>query len=130
MGMFDYLTCKTRLPGFENYQDVDCQTKSLFCTLAKFTITFDGRLIQHRTRIENAEATEAVFGEVVLPRRRDIPLGDRDLEFHGDLQFITTIPGMPFVNFVARFTNGQLSWIKSTDELSELAQDILSCRCM
>ena len=37
----------------------------------------------------------------------DIPLGDRDLEFHGDLRFITSIPGIPSVDYVARFTNGQ-----------------------
>lgn len=130
MGMYDYLTCKTELPGLGVHEEADCQTKDLFCVFAKFTITAEGRLIEHRFRSENVDETDTIFGKLVIPRRRDIPLGDRDLEFHGDLRFIASIPGIPSVDYVARFTNGQLEWIKPVDELSEMAQEILSSRFM
>lgn len=47
MGMFDYISCEPRLPGYRFGSDY-AQTKSLDCTMASYIITGDGRLTTRR----------------------------------------------------------------------------------
>lgn len=49
----------------------------------------------------------------------------RDLEFHGDLLFCGNVPGKLLGYFAARFTDGQLMWIRPLSEFSERHRTLL-----
>ena len=93
MGMFDRIKCEFEIAEKE-IQNNEFQTKDLQCFLNDYLITKEGRLLL----ISNDENT--------------------DLEFHGDLNFYTNTGKHPkdedwqWYSFKARFTEGQLQWIK------------------
>lgn len=98
MGMFDTLKCEYPLPEKEVQKD-SFQTKSLDRLLDNYTITKDGKLILHRRRHYEAAAQKIV------------------VDFHGNLRFYTSKGAREENNFewfeyVARFTEGNLQWIK------------------
>ena len=123
MGFFDYLTCEAELPALGRPVGVLFQTKSVFRTSAELTITQGGRLIERRFRREECGTREIRPG-FTLPDYRRIPLGERDLAFHGDVWFYGEADGKT-LEYVARFTNGQLEWIRLHQELPELHRLLL-----
>src|SRR5262245_61591321 len=127
MGYSDYLTCELELPGLGVPAGLTFQTKDLFGTGVRLTLTPAGRLIEHQARIEEAERKLVAPG-VTVSDYRAIPLGDRDLEFHGDVRFYTHLRNGTFVQFVARFTHGQVEWIRSLGELSDTHRSLLQSR--
>lgn len=117
MGMFDYIKCEYPLPDTEA-QDSDFQTKDLDCTMAQYTITREGKLIHHTTRMEVVPEEERPF--YGTPRwdgplgqlygsMKAIPTGDVDLDYHGDLVFYDDNI------YKARFTNGTVEWIRRVE---------------
>lgn len=112
MGFFDELRCEVEMPGLGVPEGVVFQTKNVFRTSARLTITRDGRLVNHRY-------------QYVETGNRRVPRGDRDLEYHGDLLLHGRLADGRSVEYVARFTDGQLAWIRPASERSELHRILL-----
>jgi hypothetical protein len=119
MGMFDDVYCEADLPPGHSKSGREFQTKSLLCCLDQFTITKEGRLVLHAFRYE--PAGEAMDG---LPSMSRIPAPDIDTEFHGDI-LLTATSGDGLVEYVARFTHGNLEWIRPWPEISEIQRSFL-----
>jgi hypothetical protein len=95
--------------------DRDFQTKSLHSALNRFTITKEGRLVHHFARyVKDPDAPDGLFGGPTIA----VDKQDRDTQFHGDILFYNTHEGK-LVELVARFTHGQLEWLRPLGELSE-----------
>ncbi|HEY2292624.1 MAG TPA: hypothetical protein VGM86_18135, partial [Thermoanaerobaculia bacterium] len=101
MGMFDTVHCKYPLPN-SRHQDLEFQTKDLECLLGQYTITRGGRLVWHARR----------------GRWGGGP--DRDIQWplHGDIRIYTSVKteDPSWVEYVVRFTHGQVEWIRPVEE--------------
>lgn len=109
MGMFDEIVCEYPLPSHLELQDAVFQTKDLDCTLARNTITKDGRLRIEVWEYVYRDDPTAAFG-FVLDRKnwQEVYLDD----YHGDLYFYgNKHTDDPLITFRARFTEGQLTSI-------------------
>src|ERR1035438_1553317 len=62
MGLFDTLTCHYPLPGLSDPTSVEFQTKDLECLMKRYTITREGRLIEHYEEYENCPENERPYG--------------------------------------------------------------------
>jgi hypothetical protein len=120
MGMFDEVYCEANLPSGHPDGEREFQTKSLFSCLDSFTITKEGRLILHGCRYEPSGET----GDG-LPMFTRVPTEDVDMDFHGDIRLISTVEGR-CIEYAARFTHGNLEWIRPWSELPELHQSLLT----
>jgi hypothetical protein len=127
MGFCDYLTCEVEVPGLGVPAGIRFQTKDLFCMSTELTITSAGRLVEHCARYEMCGTREVRPG-VSFPKFRKIPLGERDLEFHGDVSFCGDSKDGTFVEYVARFTNGQMEWLRPKSELPDYHRALLESR--
>jgi hypothetical protein len=101
MGMFDTLKCEYPLPD-KIVQKDSFQTKSLECLLDNYTISKRGKLVLHRQRHNETSVKEFT------------------IDFHGDLRFYTSKGSWEKDNYerfeyIARFTEGNLQWIKRVD---------------
>jgi hypothetical protein len=101
MGMFDTLKCEYPLPD-KIVQGDSFQTKSLDCLLDNYTICKDGKLILHRQRHYEASVKKIT------------------IDFHGNLRFYTSqgsreTDNYEWFEYVARFTDGNLQWIKRVE---------------
>lgn len=118
--MFDYVRCDFPVPDGRFRPGTEFQTKSLYCTMERFTITARGRLILH------------VPAECPLRRPKKVddralaspvtPHTDVDMEFHGDIRMCDSLPGEGLVEFVVRFTHGILEWIRPYESLTDVHQ--------
>lgn len=117
MGMFDYVIPECSIEGIENPSQYEWQTKSFDGpAMDRYRITADGRLLAEVYDVEdrsdpNAEGLMRFVGMCSRIHR-----GWRDTNYHGDLNFYTHI-GRDYSEeswreFDARFTNGQLEWIR------------------
>lgn len=119
MGLFDYVTVNAPLPGGYQPKRREFQTKDTDAQyLSEYEITEDGRLLHHVSR----------DGEVV------------EVPFHGDIEFygsnvrasapygVVTEDGGPVVyhNYVARFTDGRLQWIRGGASGDDTGRPVLS----
>ena len=120
--MFDYLKCEYPLPD-DHMQDHLFQTKSLPAMfLDTYVITRAGRLVHQAYRMEEVPEEERPFygkpewDDGWLSRfagsLRRIPLGDVDLEWHGDVRFYESADDGTWYEYRARFTDGQLESIQ------------------
>jgi hypothetical protein len=96
--MFDTVYCEYPLPEAA-HQGLEFQTKDLERFLGTYTITRDGRLVRHARRGGRGEP-------------------DRDVEWplHGDIRFYTS-EDKEWIEYVARFTHGQVEWIRPLEEV-------------
>ena len=103
--VFDYLKCEYPLPD-PHMQDCEFQTKDTpEQFLYHYTITAKGRLVFHDVRLEEVPGED-------WPHVRQVPLGDVDIGFHGDISFYTCDEkGKNWREYRARFTDGQLQEI-------------------
>src|ERR1700722_16021049 len=113
MGMFDDVSCELPLPDGREVQQDGFQTKSLWRSLDKFTITKTGSLIYHPRRYVSESAT----GDALVPGKM-VHEADIDLDFHGDISIHGTAKDGAFVSYVVRFTHGVVEWIRPFDDLS------------
>lgn len=104
MGMFDTIYCQYPLPN-PRHQDLDFQTKDLECLLDTYTITREGRLVQHAKSGWGAERLEH----------------DVEWPLHGDLRFYTSVKTEEpsWIEYVARFTHGRVEWIRPIEEVRQ-----------
>jgi hypothetical protein len=116
--MFDYLHCQCALPGLDDPTSLEFQTKDLDCCMAHYTITADGRLVTAEYRTEDhsdptGDAIERISG--MLTR---IKTGDRDIEFHGMLNFYgSRRTGSEWFEYFAKFTDGKLVSVRRQVEV-------------
>lgn len=120
--MFDNLICEYQLPDLCKHKDF--QTKSLDRHMETFIITENGRLVKRFGNWFNKTTNEisaftALYkdvndvGEYLKKRQKFIDENEwreterLDLNYHGDVEFYDVTR-----SYVARFTNGQLEWIK------------------
>jgi hypothetical protein len=125
MGMFDYLTFEDPLPDLPikivRTGTGRPQTKTLDCLLDDYIVR-DGKLYLHKKEYRGTGEIE----EVILAGRRMwerevqvlVREWDEQILFHGDL-YLTCCAANDggWVRLVARFTEGNLVWVKKEDEL-------------
>ena len=106
MGMFDDVHMDYEVPGIPELPR-DFQTKSLGSMLDRYTITKAGRLIR----------TSPGFSLKPVEAPADSATGkpDVDIDFHGDMLLLASEGG--FQEFVARFTHGNLEWLRPIADL-------------
>jgi hypothetical protein len=117
MGLFDTLRCRYPLP-LPEMQDRVFQTKSLEAIMDKYSITEEGRLILHVVRWEPIPEAER-DPQHPYAIARVVPVGDREVAYHGDIEFYATREeanvASGLVIFIARFTEDRLVRIWQTD---------------
>ena len=113
MGMFDEVRCELPTPdGREVLKDA-FQTKSLWRSMDRFTITEVGRLLYHQRRY--------VSNPKVSPLE-PVHVADIDMDYHGDIEIYGEMPDGTGVSYAVRFTHSTVEWIRSLEELPELHQ--------
>src|SRR5271166_3464137 len=109
--MFDYICCEPPMPDGREVVKNSFQTKSLWCSMDRFTITAAGRLVLHRRRYLPASNPN----DEHLPRV-PVHVGDIDLDYHGDLAIHGETKDGQSVDYTVRFTHGTVEWIRDFDE--------------
>lgn len=125
MGMYDDVICEYDLPHEVNEpSDREFQTNSLYRLLERYTITREGRLIQHFVRYEYKD-TE---GDALFPFRA-IPIDqkDIDMEFHGDIR-LNGENNDKARDYIVRFTHGTVEWIRPIERFSEQQRALIDSR--
>jgi hypothetical protein len=112
MGFCDYLSFEKEYPEHGISKKTLCQTKSLYAGGAEFTITTDGKLVEHLYRYEDDPGR--VHPVTRMPRWKRIAIGQKEIAYHGDIFIHCDGPEL-----IARFTHGRLEWIRSVDEYPE-----------
>lgn len=122
MGMYDEVRIDRDEPQLCISRGDCFQTKSLFAGFARFTITADGKLIEHCYRYESAKGSQELSEPIVGHR---VELGDKAIEYHGDILLTRYQSGMIPDSIVARFTHGQLEAIWPVEEYPATNRELL-----
>jgi hypothetical protein len=93
------------------------QTKSLYAGGGEFTITSDGKLVEHRYRYEDDPTSRHSVGH--WGRSKRVHVGDTVIDYHGDILLHGVQPDYSPKEFVARFTHGRVEWIRPAEEYPE-----------
>lgn len=121
--MFDYVRSQVPLPdGFQG----ELQSKDFDCAMAVIEIRGDGTLWIERYEQEMVPETERPYPDATDWRKwvgsmRRINERWERLSYHGDMNFYGNEgrygePGYCWHEYVARFSDGHLDWIKPTQE--------------
>jgi hypothetical protein len=120
MGMYDYLKCHYPLPDPE-FQSDQFQTKDLDCELKVYEITVNGKLIKNEYDTEITPKEERPFPNApenswksIFGIMRTVKGSERQIEvtFDSDLFFYKSMPTGTWIEYRARFDDGQLLSIK------------------
>lgn len=117
MGFCDYVTLEQEHAEYGVARGSRFQCKSLYAAGTEFTITRDGRLVEHLFRYESDPGRTHPGTGSPLPGR--VPCGERAIDYHGDLLLYHCGPGESPRELVARFTHGRLEWLRALDEYPE-----------
>lgn len=126
MGLFDEITCDYPLPDLgedEAYiQSLTFQTKSFDPSMDHYTITKEGRLILHQTKLEMVPEEERPYYGTedwdkspmlqMAGMLKSIDIGDVDMKYHGDMNFYVFGGNNVWIEFWARFTEGTVTRIQ------------------
>lgn len=118
MGMFDEIVWEQPLPDGRVPAGSVFQTKSLRRLMNRFTLTKEGRLIEHVVRYVMVERDPAKPAQL-QPALRAVPIGDVDTNYHGDILITAIQAEGRWVEYVGRFTHGALEWAKPLEALSD-----------
>lgn len=111
MGMFDEIIVEYPLPDGLKFEGVRFQTKDMDNFLELYEITNDGRFCRVVMEMDDDKTSPNGIGYMV-------PTGELDdTNYHGDIVFYHSVGSYSnnsfiWYEYVARFTNGQLEWIK------------------
>ena len=119
MGMFDHVHCEMPMPDGREVLKDSFQTKSLWCSMDRFTITGRGRLIYHRCRYEPAPDREVKPG-LWFPQYNRVEMEDIDMDYHGDLAINGTTAEDLLLSYAVRFTHGTVESIRPLEDLAEI----------
>jgi len=116
MGMFDYITVETLLPGNVTVSDEVFQTKSFECLMENYVITKSGELYRENWEyvwVDNDIHLLGGYGEKIPDTYRREYLTD----FHGDITFYRgRMSNGKWRDYTARFTDGKLTRISYEDK--------------
>ena len=118
--MYDEVECAADLPDEFLIAGLSFQTKSLYRSLDRFSITKEGRLVLHACRYEHTGQ------DGWIPLMTRIPTEDVDLDFHGDIRLMTSEGEIR--EYAVRFTHGRLEWVRPFADLSEAEQMLVTRR--
>jgi hypothetical protein len=117
MGFCDYVTLEQGCQEYGLTERRSFQTKSLYAGGAEFTITRDGKLVEHSYRYEDdPDRIHPITGSPLLKR---IPLGEKVIDYHGDILLHYYGTDDISLELVARFTHGRLEWLRPLAEYPE-----------
>ena len=123
MGFCDDLTLEKAYPEYAIAPGQVFQTKNLYQGTGDFTISADGELIEHRYRYDQDQQNlHSVTRSPVLKR---VPIGDRVIEYHGDILHFGSKADERYRELVVRFTHGRLEWICPLDKYPEANHALL-----
>lgn len=111
MGMFDDIKCDYQLPD-EGLEHDHFQTKDFDCRLDQYRITKDGRLELMQYDVTTVPDSDRLFGYRM--DRNEVQW--IDVNFHGDLIMYTYGRDGRFYEYLVRFTEGEVSWVKRLPE--------------
>jgi hypothetical protein len=117
MGCCDIITLDREYAEYGIARGTIFQSKSLHAGDGQFTITADGKLIEHLGRYETD--TERGDNFTQQPVYRRVYVGDQIIEYHGDILLYGPPRNKRSGELVARFTHGRLEWIRHVDEYPE-----------
>jgi len=120
--MYDDIFCECDCPDELRPEERHFQTKSLYRMMDRFTITRKGRLIHHFTQYaQDANPPDGLYRMIPVEKQ------DIDMHFHGDILLSGERDGR-FLEYAARFTHGELEWIRPISEFSEHERALLNAR--
>ena len=108
MGMFDLIYSYRPLPECDLPQEIAFQTKNFECLLDYYIIKTDRRLFRCQSMDEE---------------RVDL-VGAVDTEYHGDIRFYGGEPRGTRYEFIARFTDGTLVWVKRNHKAEQAMREL------
>src|ERR1700733_14246386 len=103
MGFCDYIKLEIASPENGVKEGTMFQSKSLYAGGGEFTITAEGKLVEHRYRHEDDPAIP--HSNRCWLRGKRIHVGDRVIEYHGDILLHGSMPDGASKQLVARFTH-------------------------
>jgi hypothetical protein len=107
MAFVDFVTFDKEYPEFGISRHTILQSKSLHADDGSFTISADGKLIEHLRRREiDPGRLDPVTQE---PRYRHVRVGDQVIDYHGDILLYGPASARGSGALVARFTHGRLA---------------------
>lgn len=115
MSLFDTLRCDYPLPDPE-FQKAEFHTKDLGCALSRYRIDRQGRLWVNRFQVR------------IFPRDKPSrkPPPPEDTHFHGEFCFYGPYSNNKQVEYRARFTRGDLEWIRRVEQKAPPFRDSLT----
>ncbi len=122
MGMYDDVFCECDLPDELRPEERHFQTKSLYRIMDRFTITKNGRLIHHSARYLQDANPPGGHLRMIPVEKKDI-----DMYFHGDI-LLSGERDAELLEYVVRFTHGQLEWIRPFGQFSGAEQATVLAR--
>jgi hypothetical protein len=117
MGFYDTVTLDQEYPEYGIARGTVFQSKSLYAGIGDFTITSDGTLVEHLCRFETDLDQPPRF--TWQPPNKRVHIGDKVIEYHGDILLSGDATAQRFEKLVARFTHGRLEWIRPLDQYPE-----------
>ena len=123
MGFYDYVTVRVADPQSGIEAGAKFQTKNLYNYDGEFTITPAGQLVEHVYRLE--ERPNAMATLVNTQFRHRVHVEDKVLAFHGDLLMHCSAGDGSSRELVARFTHGQLEWIRDSSQYPKDSLELL-----
>lgn len=107
MGLYDEVVCDFPLPDAEMQGNV-FQTKDMGCLMMDYHITREGRLLRLEADKVLVKDPEGFLGvRIESTNERWV-----DTEYHGDLIFYDFDQSGVFVEYLVRFTEGSVVWVK------------------
>jgi hypothetical protein len=119
MGFSDKLIIARAYPEFGLQAGTEAQTTSLYAGGSLFTITGDGKLVEHLSRYDDDSDAGGT------PRFKRVHIGDQVIPYHGDILLHIAGADERFHRLVARFTHGQLEWLRPFEEYPEANRQLL-----
>ena len=117
MGFYDDVTLESGCQECGIPQGSTLQSKSLYAGGGVFTITRDGKLVEQLHHYEDVPAQlNPVTG---WPLSRRVLDGQREIAYHGDILLSYVGADDRHRELVARFTHGQLEWIRPVEDYPE-----------
>ena len=124
MGTFDMVEFAEPLPKFPVEIDLDQtpQTKDLnWMPYMNTYVVRDGKLYQRHSKYEGTGEFEEPFMGIAREKQRLVDEWETPVLYHGDIGLACCGKGSPrsYVYLMARFTEGELQWIKTEEDYEE-----------
>lgn len=123
MGFHDNVRFDKAFPEYSIAEGATFTTRNLRADEGEFAVTAEGTLVEHLYRYEIASKFNISI--VRLPLGKRVHVGDKVLDYHGDLLLSDTNSDGPDRELVARFTHGRLEWVRPLNGYPAESRDLL-----